>query len=1064
MADNFLSYFGDQIKQWFNGVRDTWKWLVRWITNKIAQKDWGENNTTLSNIITWAQTPSSPSSTPISAPTLDKVAEEDVKNWGVDVSGNINLTSNMNNWWGQASTAISTPDLVWNVNAVANSSSLDNLQVEDLARNAQREEEAENENWLQTGRRWLKGRYNSTLDAHLERSLESVKQSKEKHFALAYDPDSKDITELVINEPQWYFGDFWNTLFSKWESNAQIFNSLLQRFNEASQFISSSNKSEAEKILAQSQLFDALYKEVNDRELLRAFRNDHYSDWNLYHALYWDETKVFWRLKNKYTQEELNKLALNNVAEWVYKPSKEEFAAFLQMYEDNQQLADDMSLKSYYWEWWAPDKATINYHLTEESLSNLRASQAETVLQSVRNELLDAEDRGLISSVKRNEIESYFITTINKNLANAYYWMETPLAYYTAVKNKDYWSLTDWERAILWYWPWMEKLMNDYTNALWRWATDSIRYWIVDWELVHPADSIDGKSINEFFVDSIRESNIQAWWMDLFATESAIDAMQQINNNIWYLYWQGKWNLLRRGWQEWQRILGAAWYTAGELASMWIMWRTRWIEALFWTETNVADYMLADQTGLMNITTTEWDFGRLFKGYWLSALENVPEFGWEAWLATLPLGSYKWAWILGKTKKTADTVKKVQKLWQAQSELSTISKINNSIRKWLGITAEWNGSRSWLNRMVDNTLKITEGKNIKFNNLVKIWANIWKWAVQDQLIDWLASYYDSEAYSSASFLLSTWLTWITEFLVPALKYSQIWKRLQNIWRGIDESQWTAWRVMEYLTKDPETMARLEWIFGKWNVTFDVLKWIWSNWWEYEDIMRVAYNLLNPEWKVALNKFSKDLAFQKLNELKSVDWDSAYWQNLLNIINNRNTNVADVFKYMFNLPWQVEIWGFMSKILLKDWTEALQTRLLKSQYDVSLDILSWWFRKRLSEWFTIDDINQLQTRTKYKELMDWWTPKQEYFAEDGGKYYLTSEWAKKFWLSVTNYTDAMRKADLRRATEEETKNFLEEKTAQLMLNKGLTKETINRLASSWGFQKVVDSLSTVVCRI
>ena len=345
-----------------------------------------------------------------------------------------------------------------------------------------------------------------------------------------------------------------------------------------------------------------------------------------------------------------------------------------------------------------------------------------------------------------------------------------------------------------------------------------------------------------------------------------------------------------------------------------------------------------------------------------------------------------------------------------------------------------------------------------------MWSNIWKWIVQDQLIDWLASYYDSEAYSTASFLLSTWLTWITEILTPAAKYSQIWKRLSNIWRGVGENQWTAWRVMSYLTEDPETMKRLEDIYWKWNVSFEILKMIGQNWDQYEDIMKVAYNLLNDEWKAALGKFSKDLAFERLKQLKSIDWNSSYGQNLMRIINARWTNIADMFKYIFGLPWQVEVGWFMSKILLKNGAEWLQTRLLKSEYDVWLDILEWGFRKRLSEWFTADDIAELERRTKYNELTKWWTPDEKYFVEDNWKYYLTSEWAEKFWLNVSDYTEAMKKADLRRANAEEVKEFLDDKTKQLMLKKWLTKETIDRLATTWGFQKTVDIISNVVCKI
>ena len=216
MADNkqgFWSYFGDQVKEWLGAVKDTINWAVKWVTNKIGNKDWWDNNTTLWSIITWTQESNpTPAATSIATPDLNTVAQADVKNWGVDVTNKINLNTNNSNW-ASTSSPISTPDLVWNVNAVAQWTSIDNLQVEDLAKNHQREEEAEEDNIFETSWKWLKWKYNSIMDSHLERSLESVRQSKEKHFALAYDPNSKDITELVINEPQGWFDDFSNKFF-----------------------------------------------------------------------------------------------------------------------------------------------------------------------------------------------------------------------------------------------------------------------------------------------------------------------------------------------------------------------------------------------------------------------------------------------------------------------------------------------------------------------------------------------------------------------------------------------------------------------------------------------------------------------------------------------------------------------------------------------------------------------------------------------------------------------------------------------------------------------------------
>lgn len=1041
-------------------------WIMRWINNTISNKDWWDENTTFEQAMQWQIYPHQPAkadsiSTPIVSPqntaTLNDVAKQDVANWWIDINKvNISSATPSQTWWATLDENIApTSDTFVDITK---------LEVEDLAKNHQKEEEIEDENWMQTGWRWTKWTYNEVRDSNLSSSLEAQRQAMEKHMILSYDPSSKDVTELVFNTPQWWSDDFWATLYNRWEHNEEIFNNLYIDYMSSLELVANSNMSSEDKQTASDILFSEFLNQVNDRWLLKAFKNDHYSDGKLFYAREWDDTKLFtWRLKNKFTQEQLDAYTNKKVEEWVYKVTPEEFSDFLDMYEYNKWLKEDMSLDAYYWNSERPDKANITYKLTEESVSQMQYAQATQVLEPARVKLVGMIDSWKVTPDQANEIENLLISTTNDFISNMHFWLDTPLALYVSTLNKDFWALTSWERAVNMYWPWIQKLMEDYVAAVQKWVLATLDTVDSEWNINAP-DMIDWMSINDFFRNAIADSNLQAWWWDLYSSESAIDAFQLINNNISYLYYSWKWNRLRQWRQEWQRILWSIWYSAWELTQLWFNWIFQWLDYLVWltwNESNISDYMLADRTKWLAVKNNLTEFQRLLWNFWLWVIENWPEFLWEyaAFRYAFPGNLFKLK-TLGKWLTTAE---KLRKTTTAKNKLWLVKRWIQSLRKSINfpVQKDW---RNWLLRMINWWLRSLEWDNQITNNIIKIWQDITKWAISDQLIDWLVSYYDTEAYSDLSFLLSVWLTWLTEIAAPIVKDSQIFKKFWNFLNDRPRSQWTAWRVMSYLNTDENALKRLELIFWKNNVPLQTLKQLWEQWWEYEDVMEQALKELPSSVYDGINKFWKQAMFEQLRKLNYVDWDSPFWRQIINLMNNRWANVADMAKLMFWLPWKVQMWWFVSSILLKNAGQAPQTRLLKKDYNMQLDFLEWWFRKRLKDWFTTEDLKEIQKHTQYKDLVKWWTPDPTLFQKEWDKYFLTTEWTKKFELDVSEYTDSMRRADLRRASEAETKELLDDKTKQLMDNKWLSPEIINRLAASWAFSKMVDDISTVVCKI
>ena len=105
---------------------------------------------------------------------------------------------------------------------------------------------------------------------------------------------------------------------------------------------------------------------------------------------------------------------------------------------------------------------------------------------------------------------------------------------------------------------------------------------------------------------------------------------------------------------------------------------------------------------------------------------------------------------------------------------------------------------------------------------------------------------------------------------------------------------------------------------------------------------------------------------------------------------------------------------------------------------------------------------MASKTKYTDVIKDWKVNSRYFAKDWDRYILNSDWANYLKLDMADYTEAMRKADVLRAQAEGTKEFLDDTFSKIASWKWVSKETVDRLAKSWAYQKMVDEFSKVVC--
>lgn len=1092
MADNkqgFLSYLWDQVKQGFESVKNTRDWLVRGVSNKLAWDRWAEGNV-FKDTVLWlgdksvqADSISAPSASIIqNVPTLNDIAI-----WNTSGSVQVPDLAQPNNllWLNSAQwqedinidepvtlsqvvqqpkwlTAREIIEWAWVKNSV------DVLTEEEKLKDEGRQDT------LKGAAQSVGNFFTKTLNpAYWGRKVgdwawkESEYQKGEDSVAVWYNPDNWNILQLAINEWQGLTDDFWDTLFNKvrhkW--NEERFDKMYSEYQNVLNNVYYSNLSDDVKGQLMQEAFNSFKKEVEDRELIKVYANDFYSDWLV--APIFTDAKWVGRTKNKFSQEELDSLAKSNIKEWgIYKLSDEQFQAFLDSYKHNDELYSEV------WGGWNEDEETRWGWLDDNSKWEAMAAQEKIVLDWANRQLNAMVDSGRITPVQRNQIENRLTSEMRDRIENMWLYLDWPLSYYRLVSEKNPWDLTNWERAILWYGPWIINFMEDYTNALSKWAEETVRTGIDDgWELAKVPDSINGMSINDFFNNAIKDSNIQAGWIELLATESAIDAMQLINQNINHLYWQGKWNFLRRNWSEAGYWAWSYWYTAAELWQMWINYliggglsQQLWVDlparADRWQDYHRADWLTASLVETADPTIL-WssDLWRLLKEYGL----ELTDIAWETAWTLLAEKPFLWA-TWNAAKKTRDGIRAAQKgidnVVKTQQEVSKLTNLYNNAKNAIWNTKIVWWARNYINNVINN---ISPQASARTRAILELSKNGLRRIANDQIIDSTLTYLDTESFSTPSFWLSIWLTSATELLPALLKDAQLGKMIMNKIRWVGALDNTWWKMLEVMTSDDDVMKAFGRYFWTTSPTYRQLRVLADNgWWNFENALKQMYNQLNPEAKLAMNNFSKQVIADQVSRLTKLDWNSSYGRNLRALIDANWTNVADVWKWIFGIPWKVDVWGFTSSILFKEWAD-IQTRYLKKWYDVALDNIDGGFRSKLQNWFTRADIEQIAWNTPYKSVIKDWDVNKNFFEiDENWKYILNWEWAKALWLDVAEYTESMAKADLIRKEAEWTRAFLNENIQKLAEWKWISKGTIDKVINSWAFNKMVDELERIVC--
>lgn len=287
-------------------------------------------------------------------------------------------------------------------------------------------------------------------------------------------------------------------------------------------------------------------------------------------------------------------------------------------------------------------------------------------------------------------------------------------------------------------------------------------------------------------------------------------------------------------------------------------------------------------------------------------------------------------------------------------------------------------------------------------------------------------------------------------VLPELVRGQVGKWLKWLftWAYDDGSIWS---LSKYIDSSPEAAENIARALQKWSaeLNIDDLKAYAKNFWAIEKAAKDVYATLDDAEKAAVGKMSKDLMWSMVNQTY---WsNSTIWKRIRQMLANGSTNIADVVKYLWRIPWDVAIGPYVSTIKFKNWTQAIVAATWKEwQYDIALDtILPWWFDKRVREGFSVEDINRLNKESRYSE---------EWFDKVWDTYYLNQEGLTHYWLKAENASLESLWVSLKDA--ENTRELFKEKMKDLA-DKKISDTTVDMIADSGWYEEITLKVKEVL---
>lgn len=479
--------------------------------------------------------------------------------------------------------------------------------------------------------------------------------------------------------------------------------------------------------------------------------------------------------------------------------------------------------------------------------------------------------------------------------------------------------------------------------------------------------------------------------------------------------------------------------------------------------------------------------------WWLSYMDTIPWFqAWEnarryMWQfrdisdETLALFPWIMKWV----------VKWWLNVWKLATSIPWLSQYQTirNIWKWIDTIRDINLFSKWI---VNATLKWvwTEAEVNKLWLIESAASNIARSIAKDLYIEWVVRRIDSERWEDWNRQLS-----LVTFALPYLFYvpwiiKSLWLDgwISNI--DIAKTLWTrktSRTELNQLRKQYRNMSAD--LFKKYN-SFDTklqkqIKsdlWWWmvmtrafademvlnstKQWNEFIDFWNYIAN--DPEWFIK-NIGSYMKKWHSADTQKFIDW-------LKIIVNDPNTNIVDIIKYSYDLPWTISIMWMRSTIPDTAWATKVLADAIRnaaSKWQIAPVQFVWWGvdwvlstyiknvfgnkflpSKKFTEWELLKAKDKakwtplewlLSTNTEWKFAM--------FKKQSDWKYILTKDWLKQLWVIDTPTTDKI----IKHIDDEEYEELAD------YLWRILGRDVTNLTVEWWVIPKLKEFLSSKLCK-
>lgn len=566
-----------------------------------------------------------------------------------------------------------------------------------------------------------------------------------------------------------------------------------------------------------------------------------------------------------------------------------------------------------------------------------------------------------------------------------------------------YWTLdttnyTQADKALLDYAQHTEDFFNQVVSNQWDYYRTLVRQADPDTNTLIVPELLEWLNYHDWMFKNTEniltdEDYEWLWWFDR-DNYSVIDVLENMSSRLatmnadangwWLNYW----------WTNLQRALRPIGPVIQEI------WQQTFWQAYLDLYNSVSDQtwkidfnmLNEDNTIVSTMSSNKSTAWRLIQKYTANLMEYAPEITSEVWFTAW------WAWIPARIRNIKEFRLLANNwLWRVLKSVNRASKL-----KWVNWV-------TWLREAANTGKIITKDWKTLLDVAKEFWnpsalRRALQWVTTDfvpeiawdQAIDASLSSADTDFGSDASMAFSLWGTILGNILWKVWEAGlyRMWKNwLNNIihWRNPlnNITEWTVWDFLDIVEWDNiNKLLRLQY-WGKNNLNMAQLSELSkyaSDYRTISDLTKKALWAISSEDARRVTQAVKNWVYKEIEPYinQVYGWQSEFARKVAQLVADDRTNVADLTKYILWVDNKVWVFWWTSKISLADNTNRYATN-----YKEALDTVfsDWSFRKKMTEWFWIADLEELQ-----KRWYSWANPEKWYMKKVwDDTYFFTKDW-------------------------------------------------------------------------